>query len=143
MPSYVIGRNALATSTSQLQKGSNNVVLSLVTGNIHTDPQLATVVDVRDVARVEVEALKVELGEQYRSFIVDVGKVELNDVVGVAEREFEGAFERGWLRQGSTNSVSQDFDLRETEEVFGGLKGYGEMVRSVVEQYVELKENGL
>ncbi|TVY33121.1 putative uncharacterized oxidoreductase, partial [Lachnellula subtilissima] len=69
MPGYVIGRNALATSARDLQNGSNNVVLSLVTGNVREEPQLATVVDVRDVARVQVEALdegKVVGG--YRSF---------------------------------------------------------------------------
>ncbi|TVY44050.1 putative uncharacterized oxidoreductase, partial [Lachnellula occidentalis] len=57
MPGYVIGRNALAMSARELQSGSNNVVLGLVTGNVRKEAQLATVVDVRDVARVQVEAL--------------------------------------------------------------------------------------
>jgi len=71
---------------------------------------------------------------------VDAGKVDLNDAVKISRGLFPEAFEKGILREGSTNSNSQDFDRTETEEVFGKLRGYGEMVRSVVEQYVGLKE---
>lgn len=141
MPGYVIGRNERAASSRELLGGSNGVVLALVTGSVREEAQLATVVDVRDVARVQVGALdEGRVVGAYRGFVVDAGKVDLNDVVGIARREFGGAFEKGILREGRTNSVSRDFDARETEEVFGELRGLEEMVKSVVGQYVELKE---
>lgn len=141
MPGYVIGRNELADSTEKLRKGSNNLVLSIVTGVVRTDPVSATVVDVRDVAKVQVGALDERKVEgMYRNFVVDAGDVDLNDANRIARDAFPEAWEKGWLKEGSSNVVRQDFVSAETREVFGELRGFEGMVKSVVEQYVELKE---
>jgi len=138
MPGYVIGRNELAESSAKLRAGSNFVVLNLVTRVVNPNTVVGTVVDVRDTARVQVEALDEEkVVGNYRSFVVE-RPVELNDAVTIAKKAFPEAFEKGILKGGSTNSVYQAYEGKETKEIFGELRTY-EMVKSVVGQFVELE----
>jgi nucleoside-diphosphate-sugar epimerase len=97
------------------------------------------VVDVRDVARVQVKALDEEkVSGSYRNFVVEE-PVELNDAVAIAKKAFPEAFEKGILKEGSSKSVYQVYEGRETREIFGELKPYEEMVKSVVGHFIELE----
>jgi nucleoside-diphosphate-sugar epimerase len=139
MPGYVIGKNELADSRAKLRAGSNHVVLNIVTGIVNTNKVVGTVVDVRDVARVQVEALdETKVPGNYRNFVVEE-PVELNDAVAIVKQAFPEAFEKGVLMEGSSVSVYQVYEGKDTREIFGELKTYEEMVKSVVGHYIELE----
>lgn len=64
------------------------------------------------------------------------------DSIGIAERYFKGAVERGVLPLGGdTKSSRRRADGRKAERVFGiKMRGFEEQMVSLVGQYVELAE---
>jgi nucleoside-diphosphate-sugar epimerase len=150
LPSYVIGRNELATTSEDLRKGSNNVPLSILNGVIWPTPRPAVAVYIGDVARIHVEALDEEKVKGNATFILEGkngkegGELVLDDAVAVAKEYFEDAVKEGILPLGGhTESAVHNMDASETVKVFGELKGYKDSVREVVEQFVELKRKEL
>jgi hypothetical protein len=150
MPGYIIGRNELITEAKALVSGSNAVVLSIVLGS---QPQPGTqpsvVTDLRDVARVHVEALdekilKVGAGES-KSFLLDGGSatngVELNDAKAIVRKTFPDAVKEGKLKVGGGfKSAGILLESSETVTTFGEMHNYEEMVKELVAQYLELSD---
>jgi hypothetical protein len=146
MPGYVLGRNELILDEAEdLVSGSNAIPLSIVKGVKSPTTRPGTVTDVRDVARVHVGSLDEELvrvgAGEARSFLLDTGNVKFDDVNGIVEKAFPEAAQKGLVSLGGEiPAVWQNVDVRGTTEVFGDLRGFEEMVKSVVGQYLELKE---
>lgn len=145
MPGYVMGRNELATRAEDLVKGSNAIPLSIVLGKRATTARAGIITDVRDVARVQIEALGEGRVKESESFVLDgENGVVWDDANGIAETLFPEAVGRGLLPLGgSIPAVYQNIDANRTVEVFGKLRNYEEAVRSVLGQYLELKKDGL
>ena len=145
MPGYILGRNELVTQAEDLIKGSNAIPLSIVLGKQAERARAGIVTDVRDVAGLQVEALDTEKVKGSESFVLDgENGVAWNDANGIAGKLFPDAVSQSTLPLGgSIPAVYQKIDSRRTVEVFGKLRSYEEMVKSIVGQYLELKEKEL
>ena len=76
MPSFVLGRHALATSTSYLTSlaCTNGILLSPLLGGNFAFPLAGTTVHVDDVARAHIQSLKVDIhGNQ--DFVLSAGGI--------------------------------------------------------------------
>jgi nucleoside-diphosphate-sugar epimerase len=150
LPSYIIGRNELATKSEDLRNGSNNLPLSILNGVTWPTARPAVAAYVGDVARIHVEALDEEKVKGNAAFILNGGNgkeggdVVLDDAIVVAKEYFADAVRDGILPLGGhTESAFHSIDASEAIKVFGELKGYKDSVREVVDQFVELKKREL
>jgi hypothetical protein len=141
MPGYVIGCNELATKAEDLAEGSNLLALSIVLG-MHIAPAGKPVVitDLRDAARIHVEALD-EKVRGNSSFLLAGELREFDDANDFVRKHFPTAVEKGLVPLGgSMPSLPLKLATKKTHEVFGSLKSYEDAVKSVIAQYIELKE---
>ncbi|OLN84428.1 putative uncharacterized oxidoreductase C513.07-like protein 3 [Colletotrichum chlorophyti] len=138
-PSFVVGRNAIATTCDEAMKGSNAVVLATVRGKKFGCSYIGAAVHIDDVAHTHVQALLPSIPGG-RSYILST-KVRWNDAKLIAKRNFPEAAERGVIsRGGSVGTVNLDFDASTTEMVFGTkLQSFEKQVMSAVGHYVELR----
>jgi nucleoside-diphosphate-sugar epimerase len=138
-PSYVEGRNELASSPREALKGTNGLLLGLVLGK-HFEGSIANAtVHNDDVARIHVEALKPWVpGNQ--SYILSQ-KTRWNDALEIVKREFPEAVQKRTLPNcGSHQSHNIEIDASWTEDVFGFKhQGFEEQIKSVVGHYLELR----
>lgn len=148
MPGYIIGRNELVTSSEALISGSNALALNIVLGSEPTPGKRPMMVlDLRDVARVQVNALdeeKVVLGAgESKGYLLDGGSsvkgVEFDDAKDIVKKAFPGAVADGKLELGGgVERAGLVIESSETVEAFGEMGGYEGMVKDVVGQYLEL-----
>ena len=105
------------------------------------------VLDLRDVARVQVNALdeeKVVLGAgESKGYLLDGGSsvkgVEFDDAKDIVKKAFPGAVADGKLELGGgVERAGLVIESSETVEAFGEMGGYEGMVKDVVGQYLEL-----
>ncbi|WQF76601.1 Putative NAD-dependent epimerase/dehydratase, NAD(P)-binding domain superfamily [Colletotrichum destructivum] len=138
-PSFVIGRNDIATTTTEAMRGTNAVILATLRGKKMGCNYAGATVHVDDVARAHVQALTPAVPGN-RSYILST-RARWNDAKLIAKRGFPEAVERKLIcSSGSVGTVNIEFDASETERVFGfRLQGFEEQVRSVVAHYVELR----
>jgi nucleoside-diphosphate-sugar epimerase len=137
-PGFVLGRNDGATTVPQAMKGTNSVVLALLQGR-RFGPFAGATVHVDDVARAHVAALSPRVfGDQ--SYILS-GPVRWDDAIGIAKREFRDAFKkRVLIKDGSVGTTELPMDTTLTELTFRfEFAGYEEQVKSIVEQFLELR----
>jgi nucleoside-diphosphate-sugar epimerase len=137
-PSFVQGRNDLATHTRDAMKGTNSIILGMVLGKQMGSIASASVHN-DDVARAHVQALDAIIpGNQ--SYILSQA-TNWNDVQAIVAAEFPEAVEARILPncgQSTTHDVIIDSSL--TEAIFGfHHMGLYEQVQSVVGYYLELK----
>jgi nucleoside-diphosphate-sugar epimerase len=137
-PSFVQGRNDLATHTRDAIKGTNSIVLGMALGKKMGSIASASVHN-DDVARVHVQALSPTVpGNQ--SYILSQ-ETQWSDVLDIVEAEFPEAVDARILPncgQSDTHEVLIDASL--TEEIFGFQHlGLYEQVQSVVGHYLELR----
>jgi len=137
-PSFVGGRNDIATSTREAMKGTNSIILghalgkdfgSIASASVHND----------DVARVHVQALEAWVpGNQ--SYILSQ-ETNWSDVRGIVQAEFPEAVDACILSNcGQSNTHEVIIDASLTEEIFGFQHmGLYEQVQSVVGHYLELR----
>ncbi|KAK1621687.1 NAD dependent epimerase/dehydratase [Colletotrichum phormii] len=138
-PSFVIGRNDIATTASEAMKGTNAVILATLRGKKMGCSYPGATVHVDDVARAHVQALLPSVPGN-KSYILST-KSRWNDAKLIAKRSFPEAVERKLIvSSGSVGTVNIDFDASASEKVFGfQLQGFEEQVRSVVGHFVELR----
>jgi hypothetical protein len=97
-----------------------------------------TVVHVEDVARIHIEALDEKKITGNANFIASVS-VQFKDALEIVARLFPEAVQDGRLPLGGKRAtLPVTIDIQETLDIFGPLKGYEEMIKSVVGQYLEL-----
>ncbi|KAK1995019.1 NAD dependent epimerase/dehydratase [Colletotrichum falcatum] len=138
-PSFVIGRNDVATTTAEAMRGTNAVILATLLGKKWGCSFAGATVHVDDVARAHVRALSPSVPGD-RSYVLST-RARWNDAKLIAKRAFPEAVERKLVcSSGSVGTVAIDFDASATEAVFGfRLRGFEDQVRSVVAHYVELR----
>jgi nucleoside-diphosphate-sugar epimerase len=141
-PSFVIGRNDVATSPAEALKGTNGVILAMLLGK--SLPAFAgATVHVDDVARAHVAALEpVVMGNQ--SYILSA-PARWNDAKKIASRAFPEARSRLLNGGGSVDSIYLPIDASLTEAEFGfRFASFEDQVVSTVGQFLELRyRNGL
>lgn len=137
MPSYVFGGNELVTDAKSIASGSNAILMGLVLG-VKAQAAIGTVVHLDDVARIHVGALDEKKVPASTSFLASLS-VQFEDALEIAKRLFPEAVKDGRLPLGGSKpTLPMTMDIQDTVDVFGPLKGYEEMVESVVGQYLEL-----
>jgi nucleoside-diphosphate-sugar epimerase len=147
-PSFIEGRDELVTSTADAMKGTNGMVLRVVTGVKAPYPLPGATVHNDDVARLHVEALqtgKIPAGSYIAQSNTPHGSLDgtrWEDINGIVEKQFPEAIKKGLVsNEGAQEHVAVRVDAAKTEKTFGWkLMGFEEQVKSVVGQYVELVE---
>ncbi|KAE8447782.1 hypothetical protein EG329_010176 [Mollisiaceae sp. DMI_Dod_QoI] len=157
MPGFVVGRQELATSSTDLLSSSNRALLIPVTGGIlpyaGTGRFVSPTVSLEDVVGLHLGCLvseKLKKGRNEWSFaIAGMEGGDYEDIAGIAGRLFPDAVRAGRLRfareeeRMKTGKVQiYKVDIKGVEEVLGRkLKGLEEQVREVVGQHLELLGN--
>lgn len=141
MPGYVLGPHELVTENAEeLISGSNAIPLSIVKGAIARAARPGSVVHVHDVSRILAGSLDekrvVVADETSRSFLLDTGHVQFDDVNAIVQKAFPNS---GLPLGGSIPVVHQRADIGDVVTVFGKLRGFEDMVTGIVGQYLELK----
>lgn len=138
-PSWVLGRNDLASTVEELWAGTNRFLLDVAIGRVFDEPRTGACVHVDDVARAHVLALG-ETVRGNRNFVLN-SPMRWEEVAGILERDFRDGVEKGVLSmEGKQSTAPIDIRGEETEEVFGfRYLSFEEQVKSVVGQYLELK----
>jgi nucleoside-diphosphate-sugar epimerase len=138
MPSYVFGANDLVTDATAIASGSNAILMGLVLGMAAPNASPGTVVHVDDVARIHVGALDEEKIPGNANLLASV-PAQFEDALEIAARLFPEAVQDGRLPlRGKRVTLPMTVDVQDTVAIFGPLKGYEEMVESVVGQYLKL-----
>lgn len=140
LPAVILGRNELATSTSDFSSGTNRYAMNIVLGIDAPAPVIGATVHVNDVGLLHVQALDEKVtvgGTGVRNFIASGGSVKWSDVSGIVEKEFgKGIFKLG----GNADTREVGLDASETERVFRtNWVSFEEQVKSVVGHYLEAK----
>nr|A0ST44.1 RecName: Full=Ketoreductase CTB6; AltName: Full=Cercosporin toxin biosynthesis cluster protein 6 [Cercospora nicotianae]ABK64183.1 reductase [Cercospora nicotianae] len=146
-PSFVTGRDDLATTREDLRKFSSNWhSMQIVLG--HKNPIGKPILTCHndDVARCHVSALDPKVAGN-QSFLISCSPEdgsEWDNVKKIVQREFPEAVAQGVLpNDGHMPTVNKGvrFDVRKTEETFGFKHiPYEAQVLDVVKQYLELPE---
>lgn len=137
-PSFVLGKNELASHTKEVMKGTNSIVLGMVLGKPMGSIANASV-HLEDVARVHVQALSAMVpGNQ--SYILSQ-ESDWSAVSEIVEEEFPAVVASGILPNcGSSETHEVIIDSSLTEVIFGfEHSDLQQQVRSVVGHFLELK----
>ncbi|KAF2769700.1 NAD(P)-binding protein [Teratosphaeria nubilosa] len=145
MPGYIQGANELATSPSDILRGSAEGTLNIALGNVvdHVKPGPQVLVD--DIARTHVLALNADRVRSGTN-LVAVGNGGYgwtwDDFVPVIKKAFPRQVEDGTLQPKEGQAIAVlNCDSRDTEKLLGfEFAGPEEMVKSVVCQYLRLIE---
>ena len=117
--------------------GSNGLLIGLVLGMSAPNASPGAVVHVDDVARIHVGALDEEKVADNANFLASIS-VQFEDALEIAARLFPEAVQDGKLPLGGKRAtLPLTVDTQDTIAVFGPLKSYEEMVKSVVGQYLD------
>jgi nucleoside-diphosphate-sugar epimerase len=138
MPSFVLGKNELATTTKEVVTGSNALALLPILGGKNPAGAPAFVCHVDDVAVVHIASLDPKI-EGNRNFGVnsDINGVQWDDALGIVKKHFPEAVEKGVFPLGGTQtSLPTSFDASKTESVLGiKFRGFEEMIVSLAGHY--------
>ena len=139
LPAYVFGPVPRASSSKDMVASSNGLLIQLLTG-VKFPPHVklgGATAHLDDVASIHVKALESNIPGN-RDYAIAV-PMSWGDGIRIAKGKFGAAFEKGWLKEGSLGTEDLEWDVKETEEVFGmKLKGFEACVEDTVGQYVEL-----
>lgn len=92
-----------------------------------------------DVARIHVEALNETKLPTAADFLL-MSPNDWSETSEIATKLFPSEVENGVLKlNGKRSNVDVKMDNSETVKVFGELKGFDEMIKSLVGQYLELR----
>jgi nucleoside-diphosphate-sugar epimerase len=141
-PSFVIGKNELASSTDALVQGSNALLYSLLLSGQGQMSLEGATVHVDDVAYTHVRALDPNI-EGNQKFLCTSGGLEgsvWDDASEIVARRFPGAVKDGVLPLGGSQATTRvSFDTSKTREVLGfEFKGWEEQVVSAAGWYIEV-----
>lgn len=146
MPTFVIGKNELATTLQAAASGSNRMALAPILGsNLPLAPPAAAC-HIDDVAFVHIAALdpKIEGNQNFGLNYNGVKGVVWDDALDIVKKHFPKEVENGVFPLGaSTPSVPSAFDASKTEEVFGFKhKNFEEMIISIAGHYAAIAAKG-
>jgi nucleoside-diphosphate-sugar epimerase len=142
MPSFVMGKNELATTTEAAATGSNRLMMNVLLGKTNPVPSTGTTVHIDDMAFVLVKALDpaVAGNEKFACNSNGIEGIVWNEANDIVRKYFPDAVKEGILpANGSCGTNKVKFDARRTEEVLGfKFKGWEEQVVSQAGWYIEL-----
>jgi nucleoside-diphosphate-sugar epimerase len=146
MPSVVVGKNELVTNLPDFFHGTNKVVFGAVLGVKADFPFSGTTIDLTDVARLHVDALKPEIAGN-QDFPASAGGLEgvvLNDALEIVAKHFPKEVAAGLLpNNGSTPTLHLAIDTSKTEKAFGfKFVGLEKQVVEIAEHYIQLASKG-
>ena len=140
-PSFVIGRHELASNRADILAGTNGAALGHVLGsNIGPTPSASVFID--DVARMHVLALDPKVpGGQLFLGVSENSNTRWEDALDIVKKHFPKAVEnRTFPLSGSNPTRRLIFDNEYTKKTLGiEFVSFEEQVKSVAEQYLELK----
>ncbi|KAI7780650.1 hypothetical protein LA080_015809 [Diaporthe eres] len=141
-PSFVLGRNYMASTTAQCMKGTNAMVLAMLLGK-RFGPFAGATVHVDDVARCHVAAAIDTVNVPGNESYILSQQSRWNDAKDMAARSFPAAEKtRLLVRSGNVGTTEIEIDASLAEDTFGlQFKGFDEQVESLVGQFLELKTN--
>lgn len=145
-PSYVGGRDDLATKVEDFNQGTNRYFLGAVVGEKMASampPAVKMYVHVDDVAKAHIESLDKEKVEGNQAFMLssDGKGPGFNEQKEVVAKDFPEAVKSGvFAMDGSFMDLQCYADNSKTEKAFGKLKSFDEIVTSVVGHYLEMLE---
>jgi nucleoside-diphosphate-sugar epimerase len=141
MPSFVIGRNELATTAEAARSGSNRVACVPIFGIRNPAGMLAMTCHVDDVAFLHVAALEAKVeGNQNFGVNTAVNGIRWDDALEIVKKHFPSEVEKGiFPLGGSQKSVPVQFDATPTEKFFGiKFRSFEEQVVSLAGHYAEV-----
>lgn len=141
-PSFVLGRNDMASTTAQCMKGTNAMVLAMLLGK-RFGPFAGATVHVDDVARCHVAAAVDTVNVPGNESYILSQQSRWNDAKDLAASSFPAAEKtRLLVRSGNVGTTEINIDASLAEDTFRlQFKGFGEQVESLVGQFLELKTN--
>ncbi len=122
MPTFVIGKNELATTREAVNAGSNAIAMIPILGMQNPAGTPAITCHVDDVALVHIASLKPEIKGNQNFGVNYVGEapVQWDDAIDIVKKHFPSEVEQGIFPLGGSNkSIAVAFDASKTEEVFG------------------------
>ncbi|KAG9773411.1 hypothetical protein KCU88_g5814, partial [Aureobasidium melanogenum] len=142
LPSFVIGKNELATTPESVRSGSNGVPMIPLMGGHNPVGVPAAVCHVDDVAFVHIASLDSRV-EGNRNFGINYRgdkPVEWDDAIDIVKKHFPEEVKKGvFPLGGSLKSLPMPFDASETEKVFNfKFKSYEEQIVSLAGHYAEV-----
>lgn len=144
MPSFVIGKNELATTPEAVLQGSNGLAMGVLFGQQNPAGQAATTVHVDDVAFVHIKSLdpKLEGNHNFACNSNGLEGIEWDDAIEIVKKHFPAAVKKGVFPLGGSQlSKKVMYDARKTEEVFDfKFKSFEEQIVSEAGWYVEVSQ---
>ena len=147
LPSFIIGKNELATSLPTFLKGSNRVVFGQILSSAAGPPPASrplagTTIHLVDVAKAHILSLSPSIVGN-RDFPMSSGGVDgvrLADAIDIVARKFPAEVADGRLpNKGKQETLRVRIDSSGTEEVFGmEFQGLEAQVVDLAEAYLEL-----
>ncbi|KIW16563.1 hypothetical protein PV08_03751 [Exophiala spinifera] len=141
MPSFVIGKNELATTPEAVNSGSNSRALGPILGNANAVALPGAVCHIDDVSFVHIAALdpKVDgnqnFGVNWRS-----SSFQWDDALEIVRKLFPEEVSRGIFPLGGSQSTGlAEFDASKTEDILGiKFKNFEEQILSLAGHYAEV-----
>jgi len=140
MPTFVIGKNELATTRQAVASGSNRIALTPLLGDQNPEGIPSFVSHVDDVAFVHIAALDPKIGgNQNFGVNYDTNGIQWDDAIEIVKKHFPQAVEQGVFPLGGhLKSLPGPFDASRTEKVFGiKFKNFEEQIISLAGAYIE------
>lgn len=139
-PSFVLGRDDLATSTKRFQSSTNSIPLNIALG-VKGGAMTNGWNYVGDTAKVHVESLNPAIkGNQ--SFLVSStgqdGMTWMDTTKIIAAKYPQEVTEGLFPNNGSLETVIAKVDISKTEDTFGKLSPYETALTSIIDHYLEL-----
>jgi nucleoside-diphosphate-sugar epimerase len=145
MPSFVIGKNELATTPQAVNAGSNSIAMNALVGIQSPVGMPGVAVHIDDVAKIHIAALdpKIEGNRNFGANCNGTEGIEWDSAIETVKRHFPKAVESGiFPLGGSQKSIRLQFDASETEKVLGfKFKSFEEQIISLAGWYAEVSAN--
>jgi len=142
MPTFVVGKNELATTPQAVNAGSNSLALNVLLGVQNPAGLTGDTVHVDDVAKVHIAALdpKVEGSRNFGANSHGLEGIKWNDAIDIVKNHFPKEVENGVFPLGGSQPAHPlAFDASETEQVFGfKFKSFEDQIVSLAGWYAEV-----
>ena len=141
LPTFVVGRNELATTPDTVNAGSNRLALINVLGGNDPAGRVCNTVHVDDVAEIHVKALQssVEGNQNFLATSSDSQNVAWDDALEIVKKHFPAEVQSGLLPcTGSVKSIGRRVDTTPAEKTFGiKWKSFEDQIVELVSWYVQ------
>ena len=142
LPTFVVGRNELATTPETVNAGSNRLAIINVLGGNDPTGRVCNTVHVDDVAEIHVKALQpiVEGNQNFLCTSSNSDAAAWDDALDIVKKHFPAEVKSGLLPcTGAVNSVARRVDASPAEKTFGiKFKNFEDQIVDLVSWYVQV-----